>query len=167
LESNALLPQLDAVGNDPEPVWVRIEREYRTTNRSIRDIAREFGVSQPAISKRVKRDGWTRQVITEVITAPDNQRDNQADNQGDGRFLACAPSLDDFVDDEFWEYAEGTIVAENQEPVSVYIDDTGAIAFRQRLAHESEDRIVRIRPEFAPRLLKRLQSLMHGRAASA
>jgi hypothetical protein len=162
--SEIALPLPEPDGKPREPDWAWIEHEYRNGGRSLREIATDAGVSHQAISKRAKHDGWARQLVaTPVATGTGNH----LGNQGDGRLLACAPSLDDFDDDEFWEYAEETIVAENQEPVSVYVDDTGAIAFRQRLAQESEDRIVRIRPEFVPRLLKRLQSLMHRRAANA
>lgn len=46
--------------------WEAIEREYRAGQLSIAHIAREFGISRPAIDKRAKKHGWTRNLAQVV-----------------------------------------------------------------------------------------------------
>lgn len=46
--------------------WEAIELHYRSGVRSLRDIADEFGVSNPAIIKRAKRDGWERDLAAKI-----------------------------------------------------------------------------------------------------
>lgn len=41
--------------------WEAVEREYRAGIRSLRDIAGEVGVSEGAIRKRAKAEGWERE----------------------------------------------------------------------------------------------------------
>jgi hypothetical protein len=42
------------------PDWVRIYKDYRLGVYSIRHIARLQGISEGAIRKRAKREGWKR-----------------------------------------------------------------------------------------------------------
>lgn len=46
--------------------WESVEREYRAGIRSLRDIGEQFGVSNPAIVKRAKRDGWERDLSAKI-----------------------------------------------------------------------------------------------------
>lgn len=47
--------------DEKKPVdWVEIERDYRAGTMSIRELAAWYGISDTAIRKRAKRDGWTR-----------------------------------------------------------------------------------------------------------
>ncbi len=41
--------------------WAAIEREYRLGERSLRDIGREFGVSDKGIAKHATKHGWKQQ----------------------------------------------------------------------------------------------------------
>lgn len=40
--------------------WEKIELDYRAGIKTLRQIADEHGISNPAISKRAKRDDWSR-----------------------------------------------------------------------------------------------------------
>lgn len=40
--------------------WTEIERVYRTTNQSLREIAEAHGLTHSAIGKRARSNGWTR-----------------------------------------------------------------------------------------------------------
>lgn len=40
--------------------WAQIERLFTTTNTSVRQIAKEQGISAPGIAKRAKVKGWSR-----------------------------------------------------------------------------------------------------------
>lgn len=44
----------------PAVDWSEIERDYRTSPMSVREIARWYGITEAAIRKRAKRDGWSR-----------------------------------------------------------------------------------------------------------
>lgn len=46
--------------------WEAAEREYRAGIRSLKDIGKEFGVSDAAIIKRAKRDGWVRNLGAKI-----------------------------------------------------------------------------------------------------
>lgn len=46
--------------------WEAIDREYRAGQLSVSEIARQYGVSEGAIRKRAKRDGWTRPLAKAV-----------------------------------------------------------------------------------------------------
>jgi hypothetical protein len=46
--------------------WEAIERAYRPGVLSLREIAREHGVSDTAIRKRAKAEGWVRDLVEKV-----------------------------------------------------------------------------------------------------
>jgi hypothetical protein len=46
--------------------WPAIEREYRAGQLSNRELERVYQVSEAAIRKRAKRDGWTRDLVGRV-----------------------------------------------------------------------------------------------------
>lgn len=46
--------------------WERIETDYRAGVKSLREIAGEHGISEGAIRKRAKRDGWTRDLADKI-----------------------------------------------------------------------------------------------------
>jgi hypothetical protein len=57
-------------GEPKPPVdWEAIEREYRAGQLSLREIARQFDVSDTAIRKRAKADSWTRPLADKVREA--------------------------------------------------------------------------------------------------
>jgi len=49
--------------------WEAIEREYRAGQLSIREIARQHHITDGAIRKRAKRDGWKRNLAKKVREA--------------------------------------------------------------------------------------------------
>lgn len=46
--------------------WERVEIDYRTGIKTLRDIADEHGISHGAINKRAKRDGWVRDLTAKI-----------------------------------------------------------------------------------------------------
>ena len=48
------------------PDWERIELDYRAGVKTLRQIAEEHGISHVAITKRAKRDGWTRDLSAKI-----------------------------------------------------------------------------------------------------
>lgn len=51
------------------PDWEAIKREYRVGQLSVREIARQYKLTEGAIRKRVKAEGWTRDLADEVQKA--------------------------------------------------------------------------------------------------
>jgi hypothetical protein len=49
--------------------WEGIEREYRAGQLSLREIGREYGVSEAAIRKRAKKEAWSRDLTAKVQAA--------------------------------------------------------------------------------------------------
>ena len=66
MESPSILSALgapNAEGAAPASTdWPEIERVYRTTNQSLREIAEAHGLTHSAIGKRARANGWTRPV---------------------------------------------------------------------------------------------------------
>ena len=50
----------------PAPDWERIEADYRAGVLSLREIAAPFKVTEGAIRKRAKRDGWERNLSARI-----------------------------------------------------------------------------------------------------
>lgn len=46
--------------------WETIEKHYRAGFRSLRDIGNDHGITEAAIRKRAKRDGWTRNLEEKI-----------------------------------------------------------------------------------------------------
>jgi predicted transcriptional regulator len=53
--------------------WAAIELEYRAGIRSLRTIGLQFGLTDAAIIKRAKRDGWTRDLGARVKAATEEK----------------------------------------------------------------------------------------------
>jgi hypothetical protein len=51
--------------------WERIESEFRTASQSVREIAVAHGITEGAIRKRAKRDGWERDLSAKVRAKAD------------------------------------------------------------------------------------------------
>lgn len=51
--------------------WESVEIQYRAGVRSLKDIGREFDVSDAAIVKRAKRDGWSRDLRAKIQAKAD------------------------------------------------------------------------------------------------
>ena len=64
----------DQKPTDPKPKkpkadWEAIERDYRAGQLSVAEIARQNGITHPAILKKAKAEGWTRNLIKQVREA--------------------------------------------------------------------------------------------------
>ena len=55
----------------PAPDWERIEADYRAGILSLREIASPFKVTEGAIRKRAKRDGWERDLEAKIHAKAD------------------------------------------------------------------------------------------------
>ncbi len=53
--------------------WVAIERHYRANQLSLNEIARQYGVSRPAITKKAEKEGWVRDLQEKIELATKNK----------------------------------------------------------------------------------------------
>lgn len=60
-----------AEGEKPAPDWERIEADYRAGILSLREIASPYKVTEGAIRKRAKRDGWERDLEAKIQARAD------------------------------------------------------------------------------------------------
>ena len=58
-------------GSTAAPDWDRIELDYRAGIKPLRTIAGEHGITDGAIRKRAKRDGWTRDLAKRIQAKAD------------------------------------------------------------------------------------------------
>jgi hypothetical protein len=57
------------VSNKKAADWDRIERDYRTSKFTLRELATKHGVSHQAIGKRAKVKGWTQDLAAQIRQA--------------------------------------------------------------------------------------------------
>lgn len=62
----------------PTAHWPTIEADYRAGVKSVRQIAREHGLSEAAIRKRAKGEGWTRDLSAAIQAKADELVRNEA-----------------------------------------------------------------------------------------
>ena len=74
--------------------WESIRKEYRVGQLSIREIARQSGVSEGAIRKKAKKYGWQRDLtakvnskVAELVRTPNTQEDANLIDQAADRAL--------------------------------------------------------------------------------
>jgi hypothetical protein len=54
------------------PDWERIEADFRAGIKSLREIAEPFEITEGAIRKRAKRDGWTKDLSAKIKARADD-----------------------------------------------------------------------------------------------
>ncbi|MEL6575036.1 MAG: hypothetical protein AAFQ81_04015 [Pseudomonadota bacterium] len=84
--------------------WEAIEREYRAGQLSIMEIARRFGLTDAAIRKRAKRDGWTRDLGDDVRRRIKDKRVREPDPNA-GRELGSGSGSERATDEDLVERA--------------------------------------------------------------
>lgn len=62
----------------PTAHWPTIEADYRAGVKSVRQIAREHGLSETAIRKRAKSEGWARDLSAAIQAKADELVRNEA-----------------------------------------------------------------------------------------
>ena len=75
--------------------WEGIEREYRAGQLTLRKIGELYGVTEGAIRKRAKRDGWERDLTAKVQEAVRNKLvrsigTQKSDPRTEGEIIAAA-----------------------------------------------------------------------------
>lgn len=61
------------MGKRADVDWTAIERHYRANHLSLNEIARQYGVSRPAITNRAEKEGWVRDLAEKIEAATKNK----------------------------------------------------------------------------------------------
>lgn len=82
----------------PSVDWEAVEREYRAGQVSVRALATEFGITEGAIRKRAKAEGWQRALADKVreavreklVRSDGTQEGTQSQRANDGEIVEAA-----------------------------------------------------------------------------
>ena len=61
------------MGKRSDADWGAIERHFRANRMSLNEIARQYGVSRPAITNRSNKEGWVRDLDEKIEQATKNK----------------------------------------------------------------------------------------------
>jgi hypothetical protein len=148
----------------PKPNWEQIRADYEAGAISIRQIAAHEGVSDTAIHKRAKAEGWNSGLRkSDEPALPGLQTPVQTTAQTDpatvllrgtdGKVLA---ELNTGADDFKWQVGNPDIVAAGVPAVAVYLNPWDQVVIRQEGEYPEDDPFVRIDRRDVPALIKRL-----------
>jgi hypothetical protein len=160
---------LDTVTTAPN--WPQIKTDYEDGTLSVRQIAAREGVSDTAIHKRAKSEGWNGSLRkpdepalpglqTEVQTAVQTKPGPIIITGADGRVLAELGGHD--ADDFKWEPGNPDLVVAGVPSTAVYLNQWDQIVIRQESDDRGDDPYVRIDRRDVPALIKRLEALSRG-----
>jgi hypothetical protein len=142
--------------SDPAPAidWPAIRAAVEDGSLSIREIARRHGVSDTAVRKRAKLEGWqgsqsSSQKAEAPAANPPPPPPRTAAQTDDLKFR--------------WDRDTECVVTSIQLAIAVYRNPNDRIVIRQeRDWNEDQDTFVLVAPEHVPALIRRLQGVLDG-----
>jgi hypothetical protein len=155
----------------PKPDWDQIKIDYEAGAVSVRQIAAREGISDTAVHKKARAEGWDGSLRKPDEPAlPGLQTDVQTDVQTNpvtpeeyGRRLASAahPKPDD---DFEWTPGNDAVLLTDRPAVAVYLNNWNQIVIRKEAAwNDDEDPCIWLDRRDVPALIKRLEELArHG-----
>jgi hypothetical protein len=168
-----MLDRLNSADGACKPDWDAIRRDFEAGELSIREIARREGISDTAIRKRAKADGWksglqlgshivaehglqvdANQSVETVQTTPLTEL--QTDRPGPN------PHSDDNEEDDKWEWKPENpdVVTPTQHAIAVYFNRWHQIVIRQATREfADEDTYIVLSRHDVAALIKRLDTL--------
>jgi hypothetical protein len=156
------------------PDWDRIKADFEAGAISVREIARREGLSDTAIWKKSKFEGWNgglrkpdepalpglqTPVQTQVQTGP-----AEVDTIVAAVKQAYATAAQHEPKDDFeWKPENDAVLLTDRPAVAVYLNNWNQIVIRTEARwNEEEDPCIWIDRRDAPALIKRLEALSHG-----
>jgi hypothetical protein len=138
------------------PDWNRIRVDFEAGQIAVREIARSEGVSDTAIHKRAKAEGWER--------APESGLHPSANRFAPPLQTEVPTSLQPAEDDEFrWEPENRDIIVPDQAALAIYVNRWDQIVIREERSWDrDEDWYIRISRENLSAVIKRLQAIQRG-----
>jgi hypothetical protein len=138
----------------PGPDWAHVQADFEAGKLSVREIARRAGVSDTAVRKRAKANGWKTGLQLGLHHAADApQTAMQTDVQ------TTAQTEVEPEDDEFkWSYDSPDVVLWDRPAIAVYYNPMSQIVIRERRDSE-DDAFVRVDPRDVPALVRKLEEL--------
>jgi hypothetical protein len=147
-----------------KPDWDRIRADFEAGHTPVREIARSEGVSDTAIHKRAKAEGWDAGSrrgeppgLHPGLHPPANQFAPPLQTE-------VKTSLRPHDNDEFrWEPENQDIIVPNQSALAIYVNRWDQVIIREERSWDrDEDWYIRISRENLPSVIKRLQAIQRG-----
>jgi hypothetical protein len=147
----------------PSPTidWEAVRVAYEAGEISVREIGRRHGVSDTAIAKKAKAEGWHRGLRTPEAPAanpppPPPQTKPQT-----------AAQTDDDDDDGTYEFScrdhRENLVVPTQMDLAAYWNTDGKVVIRQQADWDDyNDRMIFVSHQHVPALIRRLQAMLDG-----
>jgi hypothetical protein len=149
-----LAPSVEPTGPD----WDRIRADYEAGAPSIREIAAREGVSDTAIHKRARANGWDTGLRKGLHDPPANQVQTKPAVERIIEAIKTTKQAEE--EDDPWQPDNPDILIWERPSIVVYLNKFDMIVIRED-SRDGPDRdpFVRIHLHDVPRLIKRLQEL--------
>jgi hypothetical protein len=163
---------LDATTTGPN--WGQIKTDYEAGAVPVRQIAAREGISDTAIHKKAKSEGWDAGLRKPDEPAlPGLQTGAQTKAQTSPAEVdrivaaverACATAAHPEPEDGFkWEPENDAVVLTHRPAIAVYVNPWNQIVIRkQATEYEDEDPCIWLDRRDVQALIKRLEALSHG-----
>ena len=147
-------PGEEAPAPAPRAAWAQIRTEYEASGApSVREIARRHNLSDTAIHRRIRSEGWTRA----GLQSPETPAANQSE-----------PSLQTSVQtgegEEFnWQAHRKCVAVPTQMAIACYWNLKGELVIRQERDWDDErDVVITIGAQHVRALIDRMQAVLSG-----
>jgi hypothetical protein len=153
---------------DAKPNWTAIRTDFEAGTVSTREIARREGVSDTAIHKRAKSEGWNtglrkpenpslQPAQTEVQTTVQTT----LDAAGVDRIIDAIKTAtgDDDADRFKWNTDNPDVLVWDRPSIAVYTNPFGQVIIRAESNTDEDDPCIRLDRRDIPALIRRLQEL--------
>jgi hypothetical protein len=156
-----------------KPNWDQIRADYEAGLVSIRQIAAREGISDTAIHKRAKSEGWDAGLRkpdepalpglqTPVQTTPQTSP-AEVDHIVAAVQRAYATAAHPEPKDDFeWKPENEAVLLTDRPALAVYLNPWNQIVLRTEARWDEDDPCIWIDRRDVPALIKRLEALSHG-----
>ena len=157
---------------DTKPNWTAIRTDFEAGTVSTREIARREGVSDTAIHKRAKSEGWNTGLrkpenpslqpsLQPAQTSPQTTVQTTLDAAAVDRIIDAVKTAtgDDDADRFKWNTDNPDVIVWDRPSVAVYRNPMDQIVIRAESNTDEDDPCIRLDRRDVPALIRRLQEL--------
>jgi hypothetical protein len=137
------------------PDWSAIKSAFEAGEISVREIGRRHGVSDTAVRKKAKLDGWQgSQSSSQTAEAPPANPPPPPPQ--------TKPQTDDTYEFSWRDHRESVVVP-TQMGLAAYWNPDGKVVIRQQQDWDDyDDRMIFVSHQHVPALIRRLQAMLDG-----
>jgi hypothetical protein len=173
-----MLDLLSPTTSTDGPNWLAIKADFEDSEISVREIARRHGVSDSAVHKKAKAEGWNaslRATANQVQTGPQTEAQTAVQTTpplAPGSSGDAAAAVEQIIqkhtapqpkpeDDEFkWDMENPDVLVWDRPSIALYYNKMGQIVIREEARWpDDEDPYIRIDRHDVPALIEKLREL--------